>query len=80
MNREEVTGIVIDTIKEQLGVSDVALDAKLKEDLGADSLDTVEMVMHAEEKFNIEIADEELEGITTVNEFVEFICKKTEGK
>lgn len=80
MNREEVTGIVIDTIKEQLGVSDVALDAKLKEDLGADSLDQVEMVMHAEEKFNIEITDEELADITTVNEFVEFICKKTEGK
>ena len=80
MNREEVIGIVSDIIKEQLGVSDVALDAKLKEDLGADSLDQVEMVMHAEEKFNIEIADEELESITTVNEFVEFVCKKTEGK
>jgi acyl carrier protein len=80
MNREEVSGIVSDIIKEQLGVTDVSPDARLKEDLGADSLDQVEMVMHAEEKFDIEVADEDLTNINTVNDFIDFVCKKTEGK
>lgn len=80
MNREEVIGIVSDIIKEQLGVTDVSPDARLKEDLGADSLDQVEMVMHAEEKFDIEVADEDLTNINTVNDFIDFVYKKTEGK
>ena len=80
MNREEVVGIVSDIIKEQLGATDVSLEARLTEDLGADSLDQVEMVMYTEEKFNIEIADEDLANINTVNDFIDLVCKKTEGK
>ena len=80
MNREEVIGIVSGIIKEHLGVTEVPLEARLKEDLGADSLDQVEMVMDTEERFTIEIADDDLADIITVNDFIDFVCKKTEGK
>ena len=60
---------------EQLGVKeeDVKPSAAFVEDLGADSLDTVELVMALEEKFDLEIADEDAEKISTVNEAVEYI-------
>ena len=60
---------------EQLGVSDdeVKVDASFVDDLGADSLDTVELVMALEEEFDIEIADEEAEKISTVQEAVNYI-------
>jgi acyl carrier protein len=62
-------------ICEQLGVKDdeVKNDASFVEDLGADSLDTVELVMALEEEFETEIPDEEAEKITTVKEAVEYI-------
>ena len=62
-------------ICEQLGVKDeeVQSDASFVEDLGADSLDTVELVMALEEEFDLEIADEDAEKISTVNEAVEYI-------
>lgn len=65
-------------IAEQLGVEedDVVPDAKFVEDLGADSLDTVELVMALEEEFEIEIPDEDAEKIQTVSAAVDFIKDK----
>ena len=62
-------------IAEQLGVEedDVVPDAKFVEDLGADSLDTVELVMAFEEAFEIEIPDDKAEKFLTVQDAVEFI-------
>ena len=60
---------------ERLGVSaeEVKLEASFIDDLGADSLDTVELVMAFEEEFEIEIPDEEAEGIQTVKNAVDYI-------
>ena len=62
-------------ICEQLGVKDdeVKDEASFVEDLGADSLDTVELVMALEEEFETEIPDEEAEKITTVQQAIDFI-------
>jgi acyl carrier protein len=62
-------------IVEQLGVDEeeVTLDASFTEDLGADSLDIVELVMAFEEEFGIEIPDEEAEKISNVREAVDYI-------
>ena len=73
---------LIDDIKEvvveQLSVNadEVKDDAKFVEDLGADSLDVVELVMALEEKFDIEIPDEEAEKIHTLNDVVAYIESK----
>ncbi|HZX35313.1 MAG TPA: acyl carrier protein [Thermodesulfobacteriota bacterium] len=69
-------------IVEQLGVSEeeVKPEASFVEDLGADSLDTVEMVMAFEEEFSIEIPDEDAEKIKKVQDAVEYIEKKSGGK
>lgn len=66
---------------EQLGVSEdqVTPDASFVDDLGADSLDTVELVMALEEEFDAEIPDDEAEKITTVKQAVEFIQANTSG-
>jgi len=65
-------------IAEQLGVEEdeVVPEAKFVEDLGADSLDTVELVMALEEEFEIEIPDEDAEKILTVSAAVKFIEDK----
>ena len=62
-------------VAEQLGVKeeDVKIEASFVEDLGADSLDTVELVMALEEEFETEIPDEEAEKITTVKLAVDYI-------
>lgn len=62
-------------IVEQLSVNadEVKLESKFVEDLGADSLDVVELVMELENKFNIEIPDEEAEKISTVKDVVDYI-------
>ena len=63
-------------IAEHLGIDDmekITEDAKFIDDLGADSLDTVELVMAFEEKFNIEIPDDAAETITTVQDAINFI-------
>ena len=69
---------VKEIISKQLGVdqSEVTPDASFVEDLGADSLDTVELVMAFEEAFNIEIPDEDAEKITKVKDAIEYIKKK----
>lgn len=65
-------------IVDQLGVTEeeVKPEASFVDDLGADSLDTVEMVMAFEEEFNIEIPDEDAEKIKTVRDAVDYINKK----
>ena len=62
-------------IVEQLGVKeeDVKPEASFVEDLGADSLDTVELVLALEEEFDIEIPDEEAEKITTVQSAIDYV-------
>ena len=71
----EIEAKVKKIIVDQLDVeeSSVAPDAKFIEDLGADSLDTVELVMALEEEFGIEIPDEDAEKIVTVKNAVEYI-------
>jgi len=65
-------------IAEQLGVKkeEVTEDAKFIDDLGADSLDTVELVMALEEEFGIEIPDEDAEKMVTVGEAIKYIEQK----
>ena len=67
-----------EVVVEQLGVSadEVKEDAKFVDDLGADSLDVVELVMALEEKFYIEIPDDEAEKIRTVRDVVNYIESK----
>jgi len=67
-----------EVVVEQLSVSpeEVKEDAKFVEDLGADSLDVVELVMALEEKFDIEIPDDEAEKIQTVKDVLDYIESK----
>ena len=62
-------------VAEQLGVSaeEVTNEASFIDDLGADSLDTVELVMALEEEFECEIPDEQAEGITTVQQAIDYV-------
>jgi acyl carrier protein len=78
MTREDIAKVVKDIIVEKLGVNPVEVteEAFFVEDLGADSLDTVELVMELEEKFDIEIPDEDAEKIKTVKDAIDYIEKK----
>ena len=78
MSQEEVFAKVQKIVAEQLGVdeSEVKPEANFANDLGADSLDTVELVMALEEEFDIEIPDEAAEGIATVKDAVDYIAQK----
>ncbi len=71
---------VKEVVSEQLGLeeSEVAADASFVEDLGADSLDIVELIMALEEEFEIEISDEDAEKIQTVRNAIEYIKKKSQ--
>ena len=72
---EKVREIIVD----QLGVDEkqVTNDAAFIDDLGADSLDTVELVMALEEEFDVEIPDEEAEKISKVQDAIDYINKNT---
>jgi acyl carrier protein len=72
---DKVKEIIVD----QLGVDEgqVTLEASFVDDLGADSLDTVELVMAREEEFDIEIPDEEAEKIATVQDATSYIASRT---
>ena len=74
----EVAEKVKSIVAEQLGVKadEVKEDAKFIDDLGADSLDTVELVMALEEEFGAEIPDEDAEKLTTVGEAISYIEEK----
>ena len=71
---DKVKEIIID----KLGVDDskITMDAKFIDDLGADSLDTVELIMQFEEEFGIEIPDDEAESLLSVGQAVEYISNQ----
>ena len=75
MSSEEVLEKVKGIIVEQLGVADsaITMDASFIDDLGADSLDIVELIMALEEEFDIEIPDSDAEKVVTVEDVVEYI-------
>ena len=75
MSSEEVFEKVKETIIEQIGVTDTAvtMEASFIDDLGADSLDIVELIMALEEEFDMEIPDADAEKIVTVGDVVEYI-------
>jgi acyl carrier protein len=78
---ENTADKVKEIIVEQLGVNeaDVVESASFVDDLGADSLDTVELVMAFEEEFGIEIPDEDAEGIQSVGDAIKYVESKTQG-
>ena len=78
MSEKSIEARVKDIIVDQLGVNadQVTLEAKFVEDLGADSLDTVELVMAFEEEFDIEVPDEEAEKLQSVGDVVTYITSQ----
>ncbi|MBR1871783.1 MAG: acyl carrier protein [Bacteroidales bacterium] len=78
MTQEEVVKKVKDIIVDKLGCepSEVTESASFTNDLGADSLDTVELIMEFERVFNIKISDEEGSGIATVGDAIEYVKGK----
>jgi len=81
LDREEIFAKVKGLIVEQLGVDEdkVTLEANFREDLEADSLDLVELIMAFEEEFGGEISDEEAQEITTVGQAVDYLVKHLGG-
>jgi acyl carrier protein len=81
LDRAEVTEQIQGIISELLGVdkSKVVEGARFREDLEADSLDLVELIMAFEEKFNAEISDEDAQTITTVGGAVEYIMARAKA-
>jgi len=79
MSKEEIMGKLKPVIAEQLGVdeSEVTETASFTEDLNADSLDLVELIMSLEEQFGLQISDEDAEKFTTVGEAVDYIFEHT---
>jgi acyl carrier protein len=77
LDREEVLGKIQEITADRLGVDegDVTADASFREDLEADSLDLVELIMELEEQFGMEIPDEEAEKITTIEEAVDYVME-----
>ncbi len=71
---DKVKEIIADQLG--LGVDEIEADSKVKDDLGADSLDMVELVMALEEEFSLKIAEEELQQIVTVNDVAKYIASK----
>ena len=74
MSEDKIKSIIID----KLGADEnkITMDADFINDLGADSLDQVELIMQLEEEFNIEISDEEAESLTTVGKVYDFLKDK----
>ncbi len=77
-SREEVIETMKDVLASELGVDTdkVTADARFKEDLDADSLDLVEVVLALEEKFGIEISDDQIAGVKTVGEAADLVISK----
>lgn len=71
----------LEIISKQLGVDadKIGMDASFTEDLGADSLDIVELIMAFEETFNVEIPDEDAEKLETVIQVIEYVEKKIQS-
>jgi acyl carrier protein len=79
--KEDVVETMKEVLSSELNVDQdkVTVDARFKEDLDADSLELVEVVMALEEKFGIEIQDDEVAGLKTVGEAVELVMAKQES-
>lgn len=79
MTEQEIYDHIKAIIVDRLGVDEdkINYDTSFEDDLGADSLDIVELVMEMEDEFNEEISDEVVEQLTTVGKAVEFIKEKT---
>lgn len=77
----ELAGRIRGLVSEQLGLSlaEVTPDANILDDLGADSLDVVEMVMAIEEVFDIEIPDEDAEGMRTIGDVEDYVSRRLTG-
>ena len=77
-NQDEIFDKVKETVVTCLGVaeSDVTMESSFIDDLGADSLDTVELIMAFEEEFDVEIPDEDAQKIKTVKDVIEYIESK----
>ncbi len=77
MTRDEITAGLAEILEEVAGVSpdDVADDKSFTEDLDVDSLSMVEVVVAAEEKFDVKIPDEEVQNLRTVGDAVDYIAK-----
>ena len=75
---ERVKGIVAEQLS--IGAEEIKNESSFIDDLGADSLDTVELVMALEEEFDIEISDDEAENISTVQSASDYINKNSERK
>jgi len=82
MDKDKVFEILKEIIMEKLNVAEdqIKPEARFQEDLGADSLDVVELVMAIEEKFDIEIPDEDAEKIRTVGDAQNYIIEKLNEK
>jgi acyl carrier protein len=78
MDRTEIFGAVTQLTVDVLGVEPEAVveEARFKEDLDADSLDLVELVMALEEKFDISVPEDELEGVETIGQAVSLVSDK----
>ena len=72
---EEIKEIICEQLKAK--PEEVKLETSFIDDLGADSLDSIQLVMALEEKFNIEIPDEDAEGMNTVDDVIRYVAKKT---
>jgi acyl carrier protein len=80
MTKEEILAKVKSVVSEKLNVGEdqVTSDAKFVEDLGADSLDQVELIMALEDEFDLKIPEEEAEQLSTIGAAVDFILSKTQ--
>ena len=71
---EKITQMLADQL--DANIDDMTTDTKIGEDLGADSLDVVELLMAIEEEFDVEIPDEDIEALKTIGDVVEYIQNK----